>query len=545
MKSWAPAKYIESLGAEAADPLLGRSLNQIGLSRRTANALTLGGFRTVEDILRVGPERIGTLRNVGTVAIMEIEECLAKLLPPATRVARDEPSRKRVDDTGNRQRTSVRDSTDLACTQNEPVRKRADRSLEFDTVGDTLAAGLKCLAERDRVILARRFPNDADQPTLDSIAAHFGVTRERIRQIVARATKRLGETNHLRATLLAKCETILSERKRPAFLEMLEAEDPWFRGIDTNPIFARHLVSTWSINTLHVWKWDIRHIVTRITKQEWKALRRETEDIVAGFASTQLPRRDVRLLVEATARQRRAKDLSDPLVTIVDESAQYGLSPTTCDEVLLGFGRDYKTLVRVIFLEAKAPLAIDAIRERYLQRVGLNGRSLKTVTASLRNALRQPEVYQFSQRRYGNRRHFGLTPSQGEEIRQAAEDLVATDSQRQWHCSEMVEPLSRRLKFASQLDQYAVEAFLRDSQRLVSLKRLVWAVRDSSTIRERRQIDDLLVKALARAGGPLSTKALRKAVSTVRGIRPGFQVVASDRIIAMGRGRWGLRGRDA
>lgn len=408
-----------------------------------------------------------------------------------------------------------------------------------------LAAGLARLDERDRMILGKRFPPEGDGSTLEAIARDVRVSRERIRQIVARATKRIGETKHLRVTLLAKLGVALADRRQPAFLEMLDTEDHWFRGIDDNPSLTGHLIRTWSVNTLHVWRWDVRHIVTRLSKRDWNALCRESTDIVAGFVSSRLTRQDVSLLVNATARQRGAGDLAQDLVRIVNESAQYGFDPDSSKEVLLGLGRDYKTILRVILLEAAAPLAMPAICERYRERVGLNGRSVKTVTSGLRNALHQPDVYQFSRRRYGSRRHFNLTQAQGRELRRAAEDLLTTDPNRQWHCSEMVRPLSDRLRFPNGIDEYTVEAFLRDSKKVISLHRLVWAVRGSPAAEhERRNIEDLVVEALVQAGAPLSTARLRKAIRAVRGVRSTLQVVPSNRLIALGRGRWGLRGRD-
>lgn len=413
-------------------------------------------------------------------------------------------------------------------------------------IREILAAGLERLDERDRMVLAKRFPREGDGSTLEAIARDFRVSRERIRQIVARATKRIGEARHLRVTLLAKLGVALADRRQPAFLEMLDTEDHWFRGIDDNPSLTGHLIRTWSVNTLHVWRWDVRHIVTRLSERNWKALCRESTDIVAGFGSSRLTRQDVSLLVNATARQKGAGDLAQGLVRIVNESAQYGFDPDSSEEVLLGLGRDYKTILRVILFEAPAPLAMPAICERYRARVGLNGRSLKTVTSGLRNALRQPDVYQFSRRRYGSRRHFNLTQAQGRELRRAAEDLLTTDPNRQWHCSEMVRSLSDRLRFPkSGIDEYTVEAFLRDSKKVISLNRLVWAIRGSPAAeQERRNIDDLAVEALVRAGSPLSTGRLRKAIRAVRGVRSTLQIVPSNRLIALGRGRWGLRGRD-
>ncbi|MCK4846395.1 MAG: sigma-70 family RNA polymerase sigma factor [Deltaproteobacteria bacterium] len=50
---------------------------------------------------------------------------------------------------------------------------------------------LKCLSKYERAVISRRFGIDCEPETLEHIGKRFGVTRERIRQIVARSLKKL------------------------------------------------------------------------------------------------------------------------------------------------------------------------------------------------------------------------------------------------------------------------------------------------------------------------------------------------------------------
>lgn len=52
---------------------------------------------------------------------------------------------------------------------------------------------LKCLSKYERAIISRRFGIDCEPETLEHIGKRFGVTRERIRQVVTQALKKLKE----------------------------------------------------------------------------------------------------------------------------------------------------------------------------------------------------------------------------------------------------------------------------------------------------------------------------------------------------------------
>jgi RNA polymerase primary sigma factor len=67
----------------------------------------------------------------------------------------------------------------------------ADTALEGDAMSQ-IEAALGALDERERIILVLRFGLHGEEPqTLEEIGAHFGLTRERIRQMQNRALAKL------------------------------------------------------------------------------------------------------------------------------------------------------------------------------------------------------------------------------------------------------------------------------------------------------------------------------------------------------------------
>ena len=80
----------------------------------------------------------------------------------------------------------------LADFVEDPNPETADAVLLAGTLREDLARALAILPDRQQTILVRRFGLDGQEPwTLDQIGAHFGVTRERIRQLQVEALRKL------------------------------------------------------------------------------------------------------------------------------------------------------------------------------------------------------------------------------------------------------------------------------------------------------------------------------------------------------------------
>jgi RNA polymerase sigma factor (sigma-70 family) len=81
----------------------------------------------------------------------------------------------------------------LDATPNRSEAETANNSTEADGLRAALCRGLKHLDEREREILTCHFGLDDDSTpiTLEQLGDHFGVTKERIRQIEKRALAKL------------------------------------------------------------------------------------------------------------------------------------------------------------------------------------------------------------------------------------------------------------------------------------------------------------------------------------------------------------------
>jgi RNA polymerase primary sigma factor len=119
-----------------------------------------------------------TLEEVGAVLGITAEEVRALRLAARQPTSLEEP-------VGGDEEQSLQDF--LSVTEEAPA-QAIDRSLLRDRVAEVLRA----LPPRDREVLELRFGlKDGRARTLDEISQHFGITRERIRQIETRGLARL------------------------------------------------------------------------------------------------------------------------------------------------------------------------------------------------------------------------------------------------------------------------------------------------------------------------------------------------------------------
>ncbi len=70
----------------------------------------------------------------------------------------------------------------------------ADEKIEQEEIYGALEEMIEVLPQREKTIIRGHFGLDGEKKTLDDLAATFGVTRERIRQIEHRALRRLQES---------------------------------------------------------------------------------------------------------------------------------------------------------------------------------------------------------------------------------------------------------------------------------------------------------------------------------------------------------------
>ncbi len=160
-------------------------LSQLGFSRRASNIFAVQGLEFVGDLVRKSAQDLLRTSGSGRITIAEIAEKLGKLgLKLETVIADWNPS------VANEQDQDEERERHAALAQ---VRSIFAATPQADCLEDELLGILATVAkDRDFEAIPKLFGwTGFGQRTLESVGQEFGVTRERIRQIAARATRKL------------------------------------------------------------------------------------------------------------------------------------------------------------------------------------------------------------------------------------------------------------------------------------------------------------------------------------------------------------------
>jgi hypothetical protein len=142
--------------------LLETSLDEFNFSARICGALERNKLNTIGDVLNVGWSNIYRLKNVGRKSIEELRHTIEDYVEANMMIEREE-------------------------TEIKSYRKE---NASFTSVIEIILASSLTDKQR-RVIKARYGYEDGKKKTLEKIGNTEGVTRERIRQIIAKSQKRL------------------------------------------------------------------------------------------------------------------------------------------------------------------------------------------------------------------------------------------------------------------------------------------------------------------------------------------------------------------
>ena len=513
-----------------------RSTDELGLSMRAINALKNAGYLTMGDLVGVSFESLLEIRSLGPVTARHIQRRLGRALEAVgserqeTRqlVARPGPDDSTIEVVG--------ESLDAAETSD--VTEHAELSLWAQ-----LVVGRAKLSPRDAEIFESRLAFDGNIEKLEILGRRFGISRERVRQCEMRAFKSVRGAGDWSSSLPVHLASRLAGRREPLFLDLLSVEDEWFAGFEDRLPFLAQVIIEFTSKSYKAWNLRGRYVVARVDEAGWVKLLKDASEALTASLGAELSSDDVNLILESMARQAGAPELAAELQNAVEQRARFASSPTDDSNVLVGVGTSLKNIAFGILRGAPGPLALAEIQRRILDQEG------RSVTAnSLRGALRSVGAQLFRRGIYGLRQHYPYAEDECRRIVAQVERIVSgSAATRQWHCDQLIrEVRAERGDVPSGFDAYMLNIALERYSGLRYLRRMVWGAPSggAEAARERREIADLCVAALRRAGGPLSKSELRQEIEKVRGLNAMFLPQPNNFIARMGRGKWGLIDRD-
>ena len=491
--------------ARAAPPWLAeRELIALDLPVRADNVFRVSGIKTVRDLAEWSPDALLNQKNFG--------------------------------------RKSLRDTLQVfAAALNEgPLRAATFEAVpESGRLLTEVRRSLLTFSERERDILIRRLGFETSPETLQEVADDYGVTRERIRQIEARATKKWIRESSWDDILEQKISRLLIGRSFPLPVAGVEAVDAWFEGISAHRVFFRNLAQTICGDRIHTIPIDDLYHFSLMDHVTWERTVSEASALLSSGAGQEWSEDYARSLVHGLLPD-NAKEFGTLLWDKASRLCHFSVAEDG-SRILTSYGRGADQLVEAILAESDTPVHYTEIAERARIRDGriLDVRRAHSAAANV--------GFLFARGTYGLTRHIPLSDEQMTQIRSEAEDIVCSDSPgRQWHSSEILSEMLERMggNFDG-LDKYVLDITLTSSEILKSLGKMVWVAAAADTDNQPRiDVYQAVVAIVQAAGHPLRTAEIKERLMAVRGVNEIFQISAIDPLIRVQSGIWGLNNRD-
>lgn len=537
-----PTEETILAGLKFAPPwLLGMDIDALQLSVRASNCLASANVFRIAGIVTLGPEGVRKIPNMGAKSVHQItEKILSAFRSGSAHCSRHSSHHNDLpaipmESIAGKQSDGPQEHTDrLARTATQP-------SVENFSAG--LRVALSYCDEKEAKILSLRMGLHGKRQTLDSCGENMSVTRERVRQIEAKAMKKI---KTMMTDWIERIEEgvsdALSGRSEPLPLLGLEIVDPWFAGTGDNeaPLeFAfEHFFYTQPF-------WLMRSggqtYLTAISREGWAETLRKTKALIADFVSgdKSIPEDDAKCLAESMLSG-AGEELRPLLWAEVTRWANFSKAPSGVS-LLASFGLGAESVVEAVLLESDRPLHYEEIAKRCAARGKVIAiRRIHHAAAKI-GILMAPGVF-------GLEMHFPLSDDETGSVVSEVENMLLEAPGKQWHADEIVEDLGGRgLDLGGRLNKYILNHALKSSKILAYLGRLVWAVKSGSTRGKADRIGvwQAVVALLEKNGGPMRTEEIRNRLSNERGLGgTSLMLVQSDPLIRVGESEWGLLWRD-
>jgi hypothetical protein len=394
--------------------------------------------------------------------------------------------------------------------------------------------------EQHRDVIRRRMGLDGNAETLQQIGDHLGITRERVRQIEAKAVNRLRGEEYWDDLLASKLIELLDNRHFPLPVLGIEAADPWFAGVGDGPNVLRYVLDNICKSGANLVTIDGVEYIAFLDQGMWEATLQDARRLLEGGVGRQWSEEHCRSLVQGLLPA-DAKEFRELLWEKASRLCHFA-DGETAKRLLISYGRGAEQIVEAVLGACERPLHFSEIASLASVRAGreIDIRRAHNAAASVGVLLGRGT--------YGLEQHIGLTPEELGSLGEEAVEIV-TDGlpSRQWHTSEILAALVERgSPQALSIDKYVLDIALQRSGGLEPLGRMVWRDRSDSAGDDGGRIDvrQAVIALLQQAGKPLRTTEIRQRLVAIRGVNDHFQIAAADPLIRLEAALWGLNDRD-
>ena len=255
--------------------LLVRATNEAQVNLRVAGAFERHGIERLGDLLRFDRAAMLEWRNFGRTSLAKLADWLfveAGRLPP---------------DAQTEEHVATEGASLRGCLENS----------------------ISALPSNPASILRGRLGANGTVRKLAEIGAELDLSRERVRQIEQRYTRKIIASYYWDDLLTEKIADRIASAGSPVYVDLLGAEDTWFRGFEGLEIYLSRVIEAFTEGDFFAFDLDGRLIVSRVRKSAWKSAERDASAYLGERHSPALSRRQVELALESIAVQAGAGEL--------------------------------------------------------------------------------------------------------------------------------------------------------------------------------------------------------------------------------------------
>lgn len=399
----------------------------------------------------------------------------------------------------------------------------------------SLANELRELAERNARIIAARLGVGEPPCTLETIARRYGLTRQRIDQIVSRWLKSTRK-RPWRREVGERIETLFVSRREPLYLDLLDSEDPWFAGWDEalNLGNAIELLTDDRFTTLSV---SGLNVITQLSRLTWARLPGQAIRYLKTLGPA-LTESETRLAIEGFADAHGAGYLGELLYLSVRDRLQFATQ--SGETTLSSIGGGLIHHVKAVLDAAERPLHYTEIATRCAERTGRPTRA-----AAVHNFLPSAGAKYYGRGQWAQARHFELSEDRRRDLVREAEAIVqAGETDRQCHVDELLAEIHQRSPaLVEGIDKYILNYALESSTALVPKGRLVWSTKADGA-RRRIDVGAACEQFVQEKGRPMSRAELIAEMKQHRGLGRHLNIGPKSRLLRISPGTWGFLERD-
>lgn len=485
------------------------ALTDIPIGRRIVNALSKRGINYVGDLSGMAMEDLLNIRGLGEQSVFELTNQMYVQMTYA--IPDTEPSNQ-------------------AAEESEPL-----------SLSDAMQEFLSSLSERERLIVNNRFGLGTEPATLQEVALDLGVTRERVRQL-EKATINELKSHRICDLTKTRFDQALSQATFPLPIDGLESIDTWFTGLRSYGPGLLELFRKATDSPIQALEIDGIHYLGRLNQEDWDQAVNTSQEMLRENSDRGWSENQAKGIVEMVLDE-AAHEFRDMLWFHASKNCHFAQPEGEQDRVLVAYGRGAEPAVFRALYESDKPLHFSNITEILIQRYGRETDIRRTHNAAANVGIL------LGRGTYGLRKHIPMTDEQLAEIRETSEEIISDGPvHRQWHASEIAEELIDEIPLIQHLPsaQYVISFALRESDILHSFRRLVWGMKPEGNESPSERIDreQAVIAILEQAGSPLTHSQIRDRLNKIRGIGKYFQIFPTDRIVKVGRKKWGLKDRD-